>query len=221
VAQGGPEELNSKGEHVGRVTGWPAIQDLAPPTLSPPLRAQTVIGNDEAPPVLTLRHGAFLVMESCGARDGLILAAPGAYRNASNRRGMRRPLNSKVAHLFMRPMSVRVLGYRAVPNTAVRRRLRERTRKLSKRPSRTRPSPSGGCQSHERHRHHGLDRLREVARQSGRLFVVAEPIQLKALELAREKIPAREGDDVTLGLSVSAEELAERGMKLGDVQPAK
>jgi hypothetical protein len=30
-AQGGPEELNSKGEHVGRVTGWPAIQDLAPP----------------------------------------------------------------------------------------------------------------------------------------------------------------------------------------------
>jgi hypothetical protein len=54
-----------------------------------------------------------------------------------------------------------------------------------------------------------------------RLFVVAEPIQLKALELAKEKIPAREGDDVTLGLSVSAEELAERGMKLGDVQPSE
>ena len=52
-----------------------------------------------------------------------------------------------------------------------------------------------------------------------RLFVVAEPVQLTALELVRKKVPDGIGDDLTLGLSVSREELAQRRMKPGDVTP--
>ena len=74
---------------------------------------------------------------------------------------------------------------------------------------------------HERHRQTGWIVCVKTPDHQERFFVVAEPIQLKALELTRQKIPAREGDDVTLGLSVSAEELAERGMKPGDVQPSE
>jgi hypothetical protein len=37
-ADSGPEELNHKGEHVGCNTGWPARQDLEPPTLSGAIR---------------------------------------------------------------------------------------------------------------------------------------------------------------------------------------
>ena len=52
-----------------------------------------------------------------------------------------------------------------------------------------------------------------------RLFLVAEPVQLTALEIAKEKVPVRESDDLTLGLSVSSEELARRGLNPGDVAP--
>jgi hypothetical protein len=37
-ADSGPEELNDKGEHVGICTGWPARQDLEPPTILGALR---------------------------------------------------------------------------------------------------------------------------------------------------------------------------------------
>jgi|1185.fasta_scaffold1350098_1 hypothetical protein len=44
-----------------------------------------------------------------------------------------------------------------------------------------------------------------------RLFVVAESVQVTALERAKQKVPAREGDDITFGGSVSGEELARLG----------
>jgi hypothetical protein len=52
-----------------------------------------------------------------------------------------------------------------------------------------------------------------------RFFVVAEPVQLTALQLVRRKVPTAKGDDLTLGMSVSGEQLVERGMKPGDVAP--
>jgi hypothetical protein len=53
---------------------------------------------------------------------------------------------------------------------------------------------------------------------SERFFMVAEPSQVKAIQIAKKKIPVRDGDDLTLGLSVSTEELASAGMKPGDVK---
>jgi len=52
-----------------------------------------------------------------------------------------------------------------------------------------------------------------------RLFVVAESVQVTALERAKQKVPAREGDDITFGGSVSGEELARLGLQPGDVAP--
>jgi hypothetical protein len=49
-----------------------------------------------------------------------------------------------------------------------------------------------------------------------RFFVVAEPDQSKALDLARENIPPDAGEQLTIGMSVSHDEL--RGMKRGDVR---
>jgi hypothetical protein len=71
-----------------------------------------VIGNDEAPPVLALRHRAlFLLMESCGARHGSILAAPGAYRNPSDRPRMRRASQIQSSPLPSSRGSARRLGF--------------------------------------------------------------------------------------------------------------
>ena len=50
-----------------------------------------------------------------------------------------------------------------------------------------------------------------------RLFVVAESVQVTALERAKQRVPAREGDDITFGGSVSGEELARLGLKPEDV----
>ena len=50
-----------------------------------------------------------------------------------------------------------------------------------------------------------------------RLFVVAELVQVNALERAKQNVPAREGDDITFGGSVSGEELARLRLQPGDV----
>lgn len=51
-----------------------------------------------------------------------------------------------------------------------------------------------------------------------RIFMIAEPTQVKALQLAKDTIEMREGDDITLGMSVSAAELHRAAMKRGDVK---
>jgi hypothetical protein len=51
-----------------------------------------------------------------------------------------------------------------------------------------------------------------------RLFMVAEPTQVKAIQIAKEKIEIRDGEDLTLGMSVSGAELQGAGMRPGDVQ---
>jgi len=51
-----------------------------------------------------------------------------------------------------------------------------------------------------------------------RFFIVAETNQYKALQIAKAKIPVREGDDLTLGMSVSEDELIGHGMSPGAVK---
>ena len=41
---------------------------------------------------------------------------------------------------------------------------------------------------------------------------------MEALQLAKEKIDIREGEDLTLGMSVSGAELQRAGMRPGDVK---
>jgi hypothetical protein len=54
-----------------------------------------------------------------------------------------------------------------------------------------------------------------------RLFIVAESVQLNALERAKQKVLATEGDEITFGQAVSGEELARLGLQPGDVAPAR